>query len=140
MPTPLGQPDHLVPGDIVPIELAVFDVIKLLPLRSLRISFPGAFETAEDIDDHLVQFDGMFGLNPSDPFTLWKFLLGRAVPEITQSSIVSVNNDSTASTTGPSIRASPVAADRWRRDGIRDPVPVHPGPDRGVPQWANPAA
>lgn len=101
-----GTADHLVPGDIVPIELAVFDTIKLFPLRSLRITFPGAFETP-DPDDHLVQFDGVFGLNPSDPFTLWKFLLKRGTPIINQSSIVSVNNDSTASKLGSFYQGQP---------------------------------
>lgn len=64
--------DHVVPGDIMDIEMTVFGVNKLLPLRSLRISFPDAF-----VNDgtHLVEFHGTFGLQLSDPFTLWRYLL-----------------------------------------------------------------
>lgn len=101
-----GLPDHLMPGDIVPVELAVFDIVKLFPLRTLRITFPGAFETP-DPDDHLVQFEGVLGLNPSDPFTLWKFLLRRGTPIINQSAIVSVNNDSGSSSLGSFYQGQP---------------------------------
>jgi hypothetical protein len=104
-----GIADHLIPGDIVPIELAVFDTTKLFPLRSLRISFPGAFESP-DPEDHLVQFDGVFGLNPSDPFTLWKYLLRRGTPIINQANIVSVNNDSPASKVGSFYQGAPSPA------------------------------
>lgn len=67
-----GSPDHIVAGDIVEIELSVFGVQKLLPLREVRISFPDAFD---DDGSHLVQFTGTFGLQLSDPFTLWRYLL-----------------------------------------------------------------
>lgn len=66
-----GTPDHIRPGDIVTIVLDVFDTTVLLPVRELRISFPDAFEND---GTHLVQFDGTFGLQLSDPYSLWRFL------------------------------------------------------------------
>lgn len=72
VPELAGAPDHIIPGDIVNIELAVFGTTTLLPLRELRISFPDAFEND---GTHLVVFDGTFGLQLSDPFSLWRFLL-----------------------------------------------------------------
>ncbi len=67
-----GTPDHIRAGDLVAINLSVFGVTKLLPLRELRIDFPDAFENDST---HLVRFHGTFGLQLSDPFTLWRYLL-----------------------------------------------------------------
>lgn len=72
VPTVSGVRDHVVAGDILNIELSVFSVTTLLPLRQLDIEFPDALE---DDDTHLVQFRGTFGLQLSDPFTLWRYLL-----------------------------------------------------------------
>ena len=69
-----GTPDHLVAGDIVTIEMSVFGVTKLLPLRSLRTTFPDATEDG-DPTERLVQFEGTFGLQVGDPFTLWRYIL-----------------------------------------------------------------
>jgi hypothetical protein len=72
-----GQRDHLIAGQLVHIELQVFEVDgfpleQILPLRSMAISFPATKGNAES----WVKFDGTFGLQIGDPFTLWRYLLG----------------------------------------------------------------
>jgi hypothetical protein len=67
-----GVPDHIRPGDIVNIGLDVFSVPQLLPVRELRISFPDAFD---EVGTHVVQFEATFGLQLSDPYSLWRYLL-----------------------------------------------------------------
>lgn len=62
--------DHLVPGDIVPIDLTIHDKNLLLPLRSLRMTFP----TLDPNGNPHVRFEGRFSLQPSDPKTLWTYL------------------------------------------------------------------
>jgi hypothetical protein len=97
-----GTPDHLIAGDIVTIEMNVFGVTKLLPLRSLRTTFPDAMETSGDPDDRVVQFDGTFGLQLGDPFTLWRYILAnqdRAASQVTNSP-VAVDDDSTTTIYG----------------------------------------
>jgi hypothetical protein len=94
VPTLSGVPDHLTAGDIVTIEMNVFGVTKLLPLRTLRTSFPDALLGA-DPAGRVVQFDGTFGLQLSDPFTLWHFILNnqtRAAQQV--SNTPSAVNDS----------------------------------------------
>lgn len=90
-----GVPDHIRPGDIVWIILDVFSVSKLLPVRELRISFPDAFE--ED-GTHLVQFDATFGLQLSDPYTLWRYLLTAKTRLSTAVNVPSVVTDSSTGT------------------------------------------
>jgi hypothetical protein len=70
-----GVPNHLVAGDIVTIVMNVFGVTKLLPLRTLRTSFPDALVVDGDPSNRVVQFDGTFGLQLGDPFTLWRYIL-----------------------------------------------------------------
>jgi hypothetical protein len=79
-----GSPDHLIPGQIADLNLNVFDYDKLLPLRSLRISFPNLNEL--DDGNAYVRFDGFFGLQPDDPYTLWAFLRGE------QAKVEALNN------------------------------------------------
>lgn len=69
-----GTPDHIRAGDLVTVILTVFGVTKLLPVRTLRISFPDAFDGEPVEDDRVVQFDGTFGLQLSDSFTLWRYV------------------------------------------------------------------
>lgn len=88
-----GVPDHLVAGDIVTIEMNVFGVTKLLPLRSLRVSFPDAISDPTDQSTRIVQFDGTFGLQIGDPFTLWRYILS------SQARINNTNTTPTAVTT-----------------------------------------
>lgn len=66
-----GVRQHLTAGQLVTIEMNVFGVTKLLPLRRLAISFPSG---AADGSAY-VQFDGDFGIQIDDPFTLWAYLL-----------------------------------------------------------------
>lgn len=72
VPSIAGTKIHLVPGQLVTIELGTFGETKLLPLRSLRISFP---EGNPANNKTYVRFDGQFGLQLSDAFTLWRFLI-----------------------------------------------------------------
>ena len=67
-----GDRDHIRAGDLVTINLSMFGVTKLLPVRSLRISFPDAFE---DDNTHLVEFSATFGLQLSDSFNLWRYVI-----------------------------------------------------------------
>ena len=97
--------DHVRAGDIVQIDLNVFSVSKLLPLRSLRISFPDAFEND---NTHQVTFEGTFGLQLSDPFTLWAYLLKQKTKiATTQLSASTVNDTSTVTVYGSEYQGTP---------------------------------
>lgn len=77
----LGDPHHLVPGDIVSFILYTMGKNQgnplsfSLPLRSLRVSFP---TLPSDNDAHemltYVRFEGDFGIYESDPRYLWRFM------------------------------------------------------------------
>jgi hypothetical protein len=63
--------DHIVAGEIVRIELAVFGVARFAPCRTMRFTFP-------DLDpdgNPIVQFSGDFSYSYTDPTTLWRTLL-----------------------------------------------------------------
>lgn len=108
VPLLAGTPDHIRAGDIVTIDLTVFGVAKLLPLRELRISFPDAF-----VNDgtHLVEFTGTFGLQLSDPYSLWRFLLAQQTRLSTAVNVPSVVTDSSTSTTyGAQFTGTPTPA------------------------------
>lgn len=66
-----GVRQHLTAGQLVTIDMNVFGVYKLLPLRRLSISFPSG---APDGTAY-VKFQGDFGIQTDDPFTLWAYLL-----------------------------------------------------------------
>ncbi len=100
--------DHLVAGDIIEIDLTTFSFDKLLPLRSLNISFPNAFETD---GTHMVVFQGTFGLQLSDPFTLWAYLLKqKARLETIQVSPAAVTPSSTQAVYGAIYQGAPTPA------------------------------
>lgn len=87
-----GAKSHLRPGDVVTFILYTLgaDVahprIMNLPLRSVRISFPGL-----DPDGNAyVQFEGYFGLQISDPWWLWKYL--RDISGATRQSIIATTD------------------------------------------------
>jgi hypothetical protein len=101
-----GVPDHLVAGDIVTIVMETFDITKLLPLRTLRTSFPDAF-VADGTNK--VQFDGTFGLQLSDPFTLWRYLLTNQ-GRVTQTVVTAVSETSTTTVYGASFSGFPSPA------------------------------
>lgn len=105
-----GVPDHIVAGDLVTIELSVFGVTKLLPVRSLRISFPDAF-TEPETGEHLVVFEGTFGLQLSDSFTLWRYILknqARIVNTVITQAVV--DDSSTTTTFGAQYSGEPTPA------------------------------
>lgn len=108
-----GTPDHLVAGDIVTIDMEVFDVTKLLPLRSLRISFPDAMVESGDPDDRVVQFDGTFGLQLGDPFTLWRYIQkaeNRVASTVNTVLATTATDTSTVTTFGAQFRGAPTPA------------------------------
>jgi hypothetical protein len=75
VPKLAGVPDHVRPGYLAQITLETFadgpPLSMLLPLRQVKVSFPELDPTGKGY----VRFDGLFGLQPDDPYTLWKFLL-----------------------------------------------------------------
>jgi hypothetical protein len=72
-----GVRDHLMPGQLVTIWLYTFGtdkthpLIQLLPLRQMRVTFPELDAQGRGY----VQFEGFFGIQQSDPWTLWRYLL-----------------------------------------------------------------
>ena len=96
-----GKPVHIVPGQLSTFVLYALGsdlrhpLIQTLPLRSVRISFP-------DLDPQgngYVRFDGTFGLQLSDPFTLWRYLLqNRDRAQVV--AVASANNNSSGTTYG----------------------------------------
>lgn len=105
-----GVPDHIRAGDLVTISLSVFGVTKLLPVRTLRISFPDAFINPAT-DDRVVQFEGTFGLQLSDSFTLWRYVLknqARVAAMVPTQPIV--DDASTTTTFGASYSGEPTPA------------------------------
>jgi hypothetical protein len=93
-----GVPNYLVAGDIVTIEMNVFGVTKLLPLRSLRTTFPDALPDGTE-SSRVVQFDGTFGLQPGDPFTLWKYILDNQARTSSASASTAAAVDDSSTTT-----------------------------------------
>ena len=82
VPSISGTKIHLTPGQLVTIELTTFGQTRLLPLRTLRISFPEG--NPSNLKTY-VRFDGQFGLQLSDSFTLWRYLIknqNRPIPAI----------------------------------------------------------
>lgn len=99
VPTISGTPDHLYPGQLTTIELQTFGpegtpLVQLLPLRQMTISCPSLDPDGQGY----VKFDGYFGLQPSDPFTLWRFI--RSQRRTTTAALRIVDNDSTSSSYG----------------------------------------
>lgn len=103
VPTIDGQPQHLIPGNLVTIEMNVFDVTKVLPLRTLRTTFPSG---AEDGTTY-VQFQGEFGIQNSDPISLWTFLLN-AEKNVAAVPIATSGDGSTSTMYGASGQFTPV--------------------------------
>ena len=97
VPTLGGVPDHVIAGDLVTVNLSVFGVTRLLPLRQVTISFPDAFDGEPPLD-RLVHFEGVFGLQLSDSYTLWRYIRQQQ-SKPTPAPVVAVVSDSSASTT-----------------------------------------
>jgi hypothetical protein len=96
-----GVPDHLVAGDLVTIVMNTFGVTKLLPLRSLTTTFPDALNTSGNPSDRVVRFSGTFGLQITDPTTLWAFIMSQSRQQANESSATApagaVDNSSSTS-------------------------------------------
>jgi hypothetical protein len=124
-----GDPDHIVPGELVTFSLEVFGsvdpLILLLPMRSVRISFPNL----DPDGDAYVQYDGFFGLQPEDPYRLWRFLL-QAQKKVTTTINTVVDNDSTAAPPGSSYSDEPSPAVDGSTTVFTIPFPYMAGSSR----------
>jgi hypothetical protein len=101
-----GVPDHIRAGDLVTIEMDVFGVTKLLPVRTLTISFPDALLNPPD--DREVRFEGTFGLQLSDSFTLWRYILQTQGKSLTTvQPVAAVTGGSSTTTYGASFVGTP---------------------------------
>ena len=96
-----GNRQHLIAGQLVTIVLYVMAddnwptaLVQQLPLRSSRISF-----ITLNTGLPYIRFDGMFGLQATDPFTLWRYLLSQRANQLRMVGAVS-NDASTTSTYG----------------------------------------
>lgn len=103
--------DHIVPGELVTFTLWVFSEdggttpwTQLLPCRSTRISFPNLDPTGEPY----VRFEGFFGLQVDDPYTLWRFLLKAQQQVSAVAGISTVDNSSTSAPYGAYGAFSPL--------------------------------
>lgn len=101
-----GVKNHIVAGDLVTIELSMFGTTKLLPVRSLTTSFPNAFEPD---GTHLVEFRGTFGLQLSDSFSLWRYVI-KNQNRVSVQTQTAVNNSSTSSVPGAQYSGEPTPA------------------------------
>lgn len=93
-----GTPDHLRPGYLSTISLETFGpmgspLVQLLPLRQVKITFPNLDPTGKGY----VKFEGFFGLQPDDPFSLWRYILRNR--RQAADTLVAVVDDSSDSTT-----------------------------------------
>jgi len=96
---------HLRPGNIVPLNFytlgvdAAHPLSLLLPLRTLRMSFPTLpSELPGEDPQTYVRFDGEFGISYSDTRYLWRFLRARGGDP--QTVLTTVSNASTSSQPG----------------------------------------
>ena len=100
VPTLSGVRNHITPGSLVTIQLVVFGpdgspLVQLLPLRSVAISFLELDPTGKGY----VRYEGFFGLQPDDPWSLWRYIL-RNRGKILSGALTFVDQDSTATVYG----------------------------------------
>lgn len=96
-----GVSNHILPGQLAWITLSTFGPLgtpltRLLPLRSVAISIP----SLDPDGNGYVRFEGRFGLQPDDPFTLWRFLLNAQRRAARQGTVTVVDDNSLATTYG----------------------------------------
>ena len=121
-----GVRDHLRAGQLVTIVLYSFGedlqhpFIQTLPLRSVRVSFPELDPTGNGY----IKFEGMLGIQVSDPWTLWKYLL-KSKNKVKQLTVASVSNGSEASAYGGIGSFSPMESP----DGSRRTFTIYFTPD-----------
>ncbi len=106
VPTLSGVRNHIVAGDLVTIELSTFGVTRLLPVRSITTSFPDALEND---GTHLVQFQGTFGLQLSDSFSLWRYVI-KNQNRVQIQTQTAVTDSSTSTVFGASYSGEPTPA------------------------------
>lgn len=87
-----GVRNHLIPGYLVTIVMNVFGVTKLLPLRNISITFPNLDASG----NAYVRFSGDFALNMSDPFTLWRYIMGAQSRITTRTAVISTTGNSSS--------------------------------------------
>lgn len=85
-------PSLPIPGTIYTITSSAFGLTKVLPLRSMTMTFPELDENG----DAYVLMRGEFSLNVTDPYTLWEYVRRNNKRIIT--AVVSSVNDSSTST------------------------------------------
>lgn len=95
VPKLLGVPNHIPPGSLVSIELQTFEETQLLPLRSVAITFP----ELDPLGNGYVRYEGMFGLQPDDPYSLWRWLLSNR-GKVLNGALTFVDQDSPATVYG----------------------------------------
>ena len=123
VPTSGGNPVHLRPPMVVPIELWVFSQDggttpflagaernpdnldeRGLPLRQVRVTFP----SLDPDGNAYAQFEGTFGVLMSDPYWLWAFL--RKGPKKTNTLVTAANNSSDDPANGAQYQDQPSPA------------------------------
>lgn len=85
--------DHLIPPQVVWIDLQVFGFTMYVPLRQVQVSFPGL---APDGTAY-VQFEGIFGVLMTDPHWLWAYLKKQRGQQVSGEYGVADNNTTTPS-------------------------------------------
>ena len=98
-----GVRRHLYPGDVLPIELwsysadeGVTPLLKFLPLRTMRITFPGGASDGTAV----VRFDGLFDLRNEDSKFLWAYLRKREPNILADVHVATVGDGSTSTVVG----------------------------------------
>jgi len=106
VPLLLGVPNHITVSSLVYINMAVFGVTKILPCRSLTMTFV-QLNPAFSPSRAWVRFDGEFNLNITDPFTLWRFLLNRQQRLLPPAPLVVVSSTSASTVYGALFQGVP---------------------------------
>lgn len=108
VPKIAGVPQHLRPGDLTTLIFYVLGtdnahpLIQQLPLRQVRVSFPTLAETG----DSYVRFEGFWGLQLDDPYTLWGYIRSNR-RRIQQTLISTANNAVSTTVYGAFVQEAP---------------------------------
>jgi hypothetical protein len=107
--------EHLLPGNVVTFNFWVMSedggvtpLIQVLPLRQLTITFPNLDSSAGG--DPYVAFTGSFGLQLSDPYTLWTFLRHALAKVQKVPGLLATSDDTTPIATYGSLFSGPFSA------------------------------
>lgn len=99
-----GVPTRLIPGTVVTTYLTVFGESYTLPVRNIKVSFDSP---------SIVRFEGYFGVQTDDPFTLWKYMkkvtdAGGTAAQSTSLLVPSSDGSTTATVAGTEVSMVPV--------------------------------